>query len=156
MPLLSRQPYARYGEIIDAADIVFGDWDYDTDTFIIDNTSRNAVMVTTQRNSAKSNAIVGFLSHWIGKDTWDVVTPSVFTTYRPTCLREGFVADNIVDIQSNNGYYNGFCIHANNYVSVNSNNTFQAGTIVSMPNENDLDLPQSGFETNDRPASGTA
>lgn len=142
-------PYSRYGEILDDADIVFGDWDYDTDTFIIDNTSRNAVMVTTQRNSSKSNAIVGFLSHWIGKDTWDVVTPSVFTTYRPTCLREGFVADNIVDIQSNNGYYNGFCIHANNYVSMNTNNIFEAGTIVSMPNEGDLDLPQSGFETNE-------
>ena len=32
-------PYTRYGEIIETTDIVFGDWDYDTETFIIDETS---------------------------------------------------------------------------------------------------------------------
>jgi len=54
-----------------------------------------------------------------------------------------------VDIQSNNNYYNGFCIHANGHVELNSNNVFEAGTIVSMPNIDDVVLPQSGFETNE-------
>ncbi|MFM2355304.1 MAG: hypothetical protein RLZZ528_1040, partial [Pseudomonadota bacterium] len=58
-------------------------------------------------------------------------------------------ADNVVDIQSNNGFYNGFCLHANNYISINQNNYFEAGTVVSMPNIDNLDLPASGFAKND-------
>ena len=61
-------------------------------------------------------------------------------TYRPGCLREGFVADKMVDIQSNNGFESGFCIHSNVGISINQNNTFEAGTIVSMPSLNYLQV----------------
>lgn len=67
----------------------------------------------------------------------------------PPCFREGFVAEDIVDVQSNNFYGSGFCMHSNSYVSLNSNNTFEAGSIVSMPNLADLDIPKSGFQRND-------
>jgi hypothetical protein len=80
---------------------------------------------------------------------WDLSAQSVSVTYRPACLREGFVADGVVDIQSNNGFYNGFCMHSNTYISLNQNNYFEAGTIVSMPNLDNLDMPASGFVKND-------
>lgn len=142
-------PTTNYGEVLSTADIKFGTWDYVDQTFKIDDTSKDAVMVTTKRTEGTHNAIQGFVSNWVGKDTWGVTTPAVFTTYRPMCFREGFVADGVVDIQSNNGFSNGFCVHSNSYVSMNSNNTFEPGTVVSMPNINDIDLPQSGFKTND-------
>ena len=142
-------PHARYGNILVEEDITFGSWDYDTQVFTPDANSRESVMVATSRISDKSNSIGSLLFQFIGKSDWDVITPAVFTTFRPTCFREGLVGDGVVDIQSNNGFTNGFCVHSNEYVSVNSNNIFESGTIVSMPNSSDIDLPRSGFETND-------
>jgi hypothetical protein len=73
----------------------------------------------------------------------------VFETYVPDCLREGFVAENLVDIQSNNTYRNGFCIHSNDVVSMNNNNFFEQGTVVSMPDSSRLDMPPAGYDSNE-------
>lgn len=145
----SGMPEGVYGVVLKPEDIIFGRWDYDTQVFTIDNTSRKAVMVKTGRISERSNSVASYLFQLVGKTDWDVVTPAVFATFRPMCFREGFVSDGVVDIQSNNGFENGFCVHSNEYVSLNSNNTFEPGTVVSMPDTDDIDLPRSGYETND-------
>jgi Flp pilus assembly protein TadG len=142
-------PSRRYGDVLTLQDIHFGTYDSETQSFTVNENSRNAVLVTTNQLAARANPVSSFLLQLIGFAHWDVSVDSVFVTYRPTCLREGFVADGVVDIQSNNEYWNGFCIHSNDHVELNSNNTFQSGTIVSMPDEEDLVLPNTGFETND-------
>ncbi|MCF1708404.1 pilus assembly protein TadG-related protein [Tabrizicola sp. J26] len=141
-------PESVYGKVLTADDIDFGTWDPDTRTFTPKSGSRSAVQVSTQRNHAYENQIPTYFLKLVGLDDWDVVTSSVFVTYYPTCLREGFVAQDYVDLQSNNSYSNGFCIHSNNYVSLNSNNYFEPGTVVSMPDLDDLELPNSGYKTN--------
>ncbi|MEH6835754.1 pilus assembly protein TadG-related protein [Falsihalocynthiibacter arcticus] len=141
-------PNNRFGTTLDVNDIQFGKWDYTNRKFTAESGSRSAVMVTTSRLSSKLNSVESFLFRLVGVTAFDVRTSAVFTTYRPACFREGFVAADIVDVQSNNLYGEGFCIHAQNYVSLNSNNTFESGTVVSMPDSNDLDLPKSGFDTN--------
>ncbi|MBS8226662.1 hypothetical protein DYI42_10515 [Vannielia litorea] len=142
-------PADVYGDVLRPEDITFGTWSYELQAFRPSDTSRDAVLVTTERIAENQNGITPYLFGFVGRDTFDVATNSVFTTYRPTCFREGFVAEEVVDIQSNNNYYNGFCIHANGHVELNSNNVFEAGTIVSMPDTGDIVLPQSGFETNE-------
>lgn len=142
-------PVLFYGNVITADDIKFGTYDADTRTFTVDDNSKEAVRIEAFRISERANTIASFLMRFIGKDQWDMVVPSVFETFRPTCMREGFVAEGVVDIQSNNLYTNGFCIHSNDHVSVNSNNLWEEGTIVSMPSLSDLELPRSGYETND-------
>ncbi len=142
-------PDSYFGDVIEETDIVFGTWDHDLQAFHADETSRDAVMVKTSRLSSKSNSVGSLLFQFVGFTNFDIVTPSVFTTYRPFCFREGIVADGVVDLQSNNGYSNGFCVHSNTHVEMNSSNTFEAGTVVSMPDEDDIVLPQSGFETNE-------
>lgn len=141
-------PSAKFGSTLTAEDIHFGYWNYDTQAFTIDETSRSAVLVTTSRSKSKSNSVSTYLLRWAGIADFDVMTQAVFVTYRPACFREGFVAEGVVDIQSNNLFSNGFCIHSNTYVSVNQNNTYEPGTVVSMPDENDIDLPKSGFDKN--------
>jgi len=59
------------------------------------------------------------------------------------------VAEDIVDVQSNNQYLNGFCIHSNTHVEVNSNNYFESNVIVSMPDRRDIVMPNSGLQSND-------
>jgi len=142
-------PSGRYGDVLKVTDIHFGSFDFADQSFTIDENSRSAVLVTTNQLASRANPISSFLLQFIGFAEWDVSVDSVFVTYRPACLREGFVADGIVDIQSNNEFWSGFCIHSNTHVELNSNNTFEAGTIVSMPDEESIVLPNSGWSTND-------
>jgi Flp pilus assembly protein TadG len=142
-------PSAVYGQVLTASDIEFGVWDRATRHFTPDEDSRSAVRVLTHRDAAGGNEVTTYLLKFAGFESWDVRTDSVFETYVPDCLREGFVAENMVDIQSNNAYLNGFCIHSNDVVSLNSNNYFEEGTVVSMPDQSRLDMPASGTRTNE-------
>ena len=142
-------PGSRYGIVITEQDIVFGKYDYDTEIFTLDENSKSAVLVTTSRLRTKSNAVMSYLLQLVGSKDWEVSVQSVAVTFRPTCFREGFVANGIVDIQSNNSFMNGFCIHSNTNVSLNNNNTFESGTVVSMPDTGTIDLPGSGWELNE-------
>ena len=145
----TNMPPGVYGNVLTTEDIEFGVWDRDTRTFTPDETSRTAVRVWTHRTAADDNEVTTYLLKFAGFEAFDVRTASVFETYVPDCLPEGFVAEELVDIQSNNSYYNGFCIHSNDVVSLNSNNYFQQGTVVSMPDSTRLDTPASGYETNE-------
>lgn len=142
-------PSAVYGTVLTASDIEFGVWNRTTRSFTPDAASRSAVRVLTHRDTAGGNEVATYLLKFAGFDSWDVRTDSVFETYVPDCLREGFVAENMVDIQSNNEYLNGFCIHSNDIVSLNSNNYFEEGTVVSMPDQSRLDIPASGMRSNE-------
>ncbi|WP_137110463.1 pilus assembly protein TadG-related protein [Rhodobacter sp. SY28-1] len=142
-------PQSFFGEVLTAQDIEFGVWDRATRTFSPDETSRSAVRVRTHRDEAGENPVGTFLLKFAGFDAFEVRRSSVFETYVPDCLREGFVAENLVDIQSNNTYRNGFCIHSNDVVSMNNNNYFEQGTVVSMPDSSRLDMPPSGETSNE-------
>ncbi|WP_375175685.1 pilus assembly protein TadG-related protein [Pseudooceanicola sp.] len=142
-------PASEYGTVLRAEDVEFGHWDYATRTFTPDPYSLDAVRVRPGRTAARGNAVSAHLFKMVGEPFWDLAAQAVFVGFRPHCFREGFVGEDVVDVQSNNGFQDGFCIHSNRYVSVNSNNTWEAGTIVSMPDSSEVDLPRSGFETNE-------
>lgn len=142
-------PSDFFGDVLVSSDIEFGVWDVNSQDFIPDGNSRSAVYVSPRQTKDTGNAIPTYILKLVGLNEWNLRVRSIFATYHPTCFREGFVAQSVVDLQSNNSYSNGFCIHSNTYVSLNSNNYFEPGTIVSMPNSEDIDLPNSGFKTND-------
>lgn len=144
----SSLPSSRHGDVLTSNDIYFGDWDATSGTFTPDSSSRRAVLVETARLQDRGNAVGTYLLRLIGVDHWDVRRQSVFVTYKPTCLREGFVGDDIVETTSGNHYTAGFCIHSNTYVSFNNGNEFEPGVIVSMPNRDQVVLPTSGYESN--------
>lgn len=141
-------PSSRYGSVLGAEDIKFGKWHSDTRQFEVDSTLSQAVWVDTSRLLSKGNAVVSYMLRFAGFDHWNVRRGSVFETYIPTCFLQGFVAQNLVDLQGNNTYKSGFCIHSNGHVEVNSNNVFEPGTVVAMPDKRDVVLPSSGFSTN--------
>lgn len=141
-------PAGKFGDSINAGDITFGTWDASTQTFTADPSSRDAVLVNTQRLQGRANGVTTYFLRFVGLYNLDVRSFSVFETYYPTCFREGFVAEQIVDVQSNNTYGNGFCIHSNTHVELNNGNTFLSGTIVSMPDKTDIVIPTDGFNSN--------
>lgn len=141
--------------ILRAEDIRYGNWNPYTRTFTESIFDVSAVQVLASRDHLRENPVQTFLLGFIGLDAWDIGAIAVVETAHPLCLREGFVGDGIVDIQSNNAFYNGFCLHSNTHVSVNQNNIFEEGTVVSMPLYGDetllekLDAPASVCESND-------
>ena len=138
-----------FGETLRPEDIQFGSWDRDAEVFTIDNDLKDAVMVNTARLASRGNSVPSFLLSLIGIDEWNVKTGAVYETYIPACLREGFVAESVVDMQSNNNFTNGFCVHSNAHVELNSNNAFGDTTIVSMPDKSQIVIPNNGWESND-------
>jgi hypothetical protein len=58
------------------------------------------------------------------------------------------VGEERVNIQSNNTVRSGFCVHSNSHVSLNQNDLFEPGTIMSMPDLEALDTTASGYEKN--------
>jgi Flp pilus assembly protein TadG len=143
-------PEAGFGRdaVLDS-DVEFGLWDPVNRKFTRLDTASNAVRVTAQMTQERGNPSRNILLNIIGADTFDVAAVSVYTTYSPPCFTEGFVAEEVVDIQSNNTFRDGFCIHSNSHVSLNQNNFFEPGTVVSMPDTDDLDIAASGFEKNE-------
>ena len=147
--ILATLPSTKFGAATTTQNIEFGRFNIADRTFVVDESATEAVRVVTSFSDERGNAVKSFLFKLIGFDEFDVSAKSIFMAYYPGCLREGFIAEGIVDVQSNNAYGNGFCIHSNTYVSLDSNNTFEPGTVVSMPDLDSLHLPRSGFKTND-------
>ena len=141
-------PVNYFGRVFDVQDVAFGTWDKVKRRFTAQANSKTAVKVTTRQVAANNNAVRTYLFKMVGLDSWDVETSAVFVTYQPKCLREGFVADGIVDLQSNNNFSNGFCIHSNSHVELNNNNTFESGTEVSMPRSGEIIVPGGGMSSN--------
>ena len=150
-------PSGAFGNVLDANRIRFGTWDAATRVFTFDPNSDDAVFVDTHRLDAQNNAVGTYFLSFVGMGHFDVRRGSVYETYRPLCLKEGMVGEGIVDAQSNNDYVNGFCIHSNTHVEFNSNNTFDDTVSVTMPYEEDLVIPSSGFDSNSglKPALGS-
>lgn len=141
---LANMPPEKFGEVLRFQNVNFGDYDPDTGIFTVDNNGGEEVFVLTDRLQKNGNAVSSFLLQFAGIMDWDLRASSIFETYHPTCLMEGFVAEDVVDIQSNNSYFNGFCVHSNKWVEINNNNYFEAGTVVSMPDKDLLVVKTTG------------
>ncbi len=141
-------PAEAFGDTIRPSDIQFGRWDAATQTFTVITGSDEAVLVSTQRLEERNNGLGMFFLRFVGLWNMDVVSHSVFETYYPTCYREGMVAQDRLDIQSGNVYREGYCLHSNSHIEMNSNNVFEDGVIVSMPYKEDLVIPASGWSSN--------
>ena len=141
-------PSAKFGSVLRTEDIIYGHWDEEDESFDADPGAFDAVLVNTGRSQDRLNSVSTYLLKIAGVRAFDIRRQTVFETYRPTCLREGLVGEDLVEVQSNNHYKKGFCVHSNNHVSLTNNNTFEDGTIVSMPDRREIELPSSGFSTN--------
>ncbi|MDJ0827250.1 MAG: pilus assembly protein TadG-related protein [Rhodobacter sp.] len=132
-------PVSSYGNVLAPGDIQFGSWDYTSQTFKPDPSATDAVWVSTKRFDANGNPVRTFMLDFVGIDRFDVRADAVFVTHYPTCLSQGFAAADRVDMQSNNTFYSGFCVHSNELVSMKQNNTFHTGVIISMPDSQDVE-----------------
>jgi len=108
--------------------------------------------VITRRDDANNNPLatnfLRILGLWgLPMDRWNISVEAIAVKYIP-CYQDGFTATNWVDMNSNNDFYNGICIHGQNEIEDNgqdegvyirSGNTFEGphgevpGVTVSTP-----------------------
>lgn len=144
---LRNMPAAEHGLSLAEEDIKFGVWN-GMQGFIEVPGSVEAVRVMVKRRTDAGNPLPTMLLKLVGMNHWDITRVATITSFDPGCLREGFVAEYLVDMQSNSSYTEGFCLHSNDRVKISSNNYFEDGVSVSMPNPSRIDLPNSGFSSN--------
>lgn len=141
----SNLPVANAGTVAKTEWVEFGTWNTGSRTFTPSAGATGAVRVTLRRTAANGNPIGMLLLQIAGVSEMSMTRSAIMTGYDPDCLREGFVAQGMVDIQSNNVFKSGFCIHSNSVVKVSSGNSFEAGVKVSMPDKAQVIMPNSGF-----------
>jgi len=157
----SNMPDALYGDVLQPGDVEIGSWDMATRSFIEGGLVVNvldpdgplipdAVRVTLHQTVANANAVpVNFL-RIIGLRTWDVNVEAVAQRFLPECLQDGLVAAGMVDMSSNNSFYNNICVHGQQGVMESISNTHQIGVTVSTPSMYDdtigIIVPADKFE----------
>jgi len=147
-------PAGRYGEVLRLENIHFGSYFYSTGSFQIDDTRSEAVWVGTDRLLENANPVGSFLLRLVGFSTFDVRTPAVFVNGDPPCIGAGFFANGRVDMQSNNEFYDGFCISSGYQVEFQQGNYFEQildgemdnDVIVSMPFLSNLIVPGGALD----------
>jgi len=137
------------GHVLDASDVRVGLWDPDNHSLDIGAADPDAVMVTVNRSADNGNAVQANFLRIMGLMSWNVTAQAVAQRFIPDCLKDGLIARNQVDMSSNNGFYNEICIHGEQGVNIQSNNFFEPGVNVSMPDLAMLELPASGMTSND-------
>ena len=133
------------GDVLDNAEVIFGNWDFDTGAFTPGTTDPDAVRVVTRRDASNGNPLATNFLRIIGLQQWNVSVDAIAVKYVSECLTDGFVAENTVDMRSNNAFYNDICIHGQNLiedggqdnaVDLQGGNYYEPGVTVSVP---DLD-----------------
>jgi Flp pilus assembly protein TadG len=141
-------PVASFGNVLNTTNVEFGTWNATTRVFTPQANATEAVRVTTQRRRANGNAVPVFLLQFAGLDVWDVRAVSIFAGGPNPCFFNGIIANGIADMSSNSIFRPGFCVHGNDHVRLRQNNTFEPGSIVSMPDTSEIDIPSSGMSGN--------
>ena len=62
--------------------------------------------------------------------------------------RDGIISAEYSELTSGNDIKAPFCLHGELGVSMSNSNTFELGTIVSMPDFSMLELPEAGYSSN--------
>lgn len=70
---------SNYGTIVEPADVSFGVWDPEYQTFTVTSTEPNAVRIVANRTQSRSNAVPYFLARVFGMQNEDLVVEAIAT-----------------------------------------------------------------------------
>ncbi|TNC72972.1 pilus assembly protein TadG-related protein [Rubellimicrobium roseum] len=120
----ANMPPSRFGRALAASDVVWGNWDPETQTFTPQAGASGAVRVTVRQSESSLNAVSTSFLTLVGLESFDATRVAVVMGENKACLIEGFVSNVSVDITSNNEFLPGFCMHSNGVIDIGSNGFF--------------------------------
>jgi len=128
-------PTARFGDTVGQAEDIYL-LHFDPDTRRLSNSGpKNAVAVRANQLGERSNAVGTFLLSFAGLMSWDVnaVSVAAFDVSAECKGTDGIYGEARIRASSQNHFGNGYCVHSNDHVWLPQQNTFEAGSLVSMP-----------------------
>ena len=128
-------PTGFFGQVVDAqADIFLAYYNPETKTFE-PSPDTNAVIVRVERTAARGNPVTTFLMQFAGVDSFDMhaISAAVFDVNGDCTASDGVYAKEQVTLTSQTYIGAGFCIHSEERVWLPQQNTFEAGSFVTMP-----------------------
>ena len=135
------------GNVLEADEVIFGNWNFDTKKFTPGTADPDAVRVITRRDDANNNPLatnfLRILGLWgLPLDSWNISVEAVAVKFIPGCIRDGFVAQGEVFFRSGNDFYRKICIHGqDDGVTGKMGNTFETGVEISRGDEGTFDFP---------------
>lgn len=139
-------PTARFGDTVgQSGDIHLLHFDPDTKRLSTSG-PRNAVAVRANQLDERRNAVGTFLLKFAGVMSWDVnaVSVAAFDVSAECSGTDGIYGEARIRASSQNHFGNGYCVHSNDHVWLPQQNTFEPGSLVSMP-----DIADCGNKCND-------
>ena len=136
------------GAVITGEDIVFGDWEPISGTFVARAGATKAVRVTGRLIQSRGNRLEMTLLRFAGFSSWDIEQTSIMQVADHDCLQEGMVSETSVEFEDSNQFSSGFCVHSNRNMKVGLSNVFQSAVTVSMPDPGGIWMPANGFSVN--------
>ena len=131
-------PEERNGVVLAPADVRFGRFENGTFT----EGAGDAIEVITRRTQDNANPVPTILLSLLDiLPSWDLYGRAVAERYRPDCETDGIITLGVIDLQSNNLFSNGICLHGGSGIEVNQNNVFADGVRVSLPSRRLLTVP---------------
>ncbi|MCC5986293.1 MAG: hypothetical protein JJT95_01335 [Pararhodobacter sp.] len=127
------------GRMLSAGDVVTGRWNPATRTLNTSAPRPDAISVTTRRSAASGNPLRTLFLRLLGRESLDISVSAVgFRIVRMPCSGGGFFSARRSVIGNGNLFDPSFCLHGDEGVTMNNTNTFEFGSVISMPDLDDL------------------
>lgn len=126
------------GRMLSADDVVIGRWN--GATLDASAPSPNAIRVTTRRSAASGNPLRTLFLRLLGLENMDISASAVaFRNTRLPCSGGGFFSAQRSVTGNANIFGEGFCLHGEVGVTINNTNSFEPGSVISMPDLNNFE-----------------
>jgi Flp pilus assembly protein TadG len=122
---------ATHGEVLTAAEVQIGTWNFTTRTFSGGGSNPNAVRAVTRRDTNNSNPLATNFLRIIGLDTWNVSTEAVAAKGIDWCLNNGIIAGGALDVKTHIHFYGEICLIGHEkFWFRNNDTTFEDGVYI--------------------------
>jgi len=145
-------PAGRFGDVLNAGDVVIGKWDGETRAFVPDGEAPlDAIRVDVGYGAAEGTGLPTLLLRLLGKPVFDIAASAIAIKTSDggamagaVCSSGGMFSAKKVESGSDNLFRAGYCLHGEDEgVKIGSDVTFESGAVLSMVNSNDLDQGSS-------------
>jgi Flp pilus assembly protein TadG len=133
-----------HGTILTDSDIVVGNWDADTSTFVPNGADQNALRVTIRRSQANGNEVPTFLASVLGVSSVDVSTSAVAAIDSQSCFIDGILVRGAIRFDQGSLIEDGACVYGRQGINFDRDSTVEPGAYIGTLDPDNITYSQ-GF-----------
>ena len=137
-------PQAQYGDVLQNADVEFGQWDAGNGFTVSSSSAADAIRITLRRTAANGNAVDTFFAQILNNDEVDMVVQAVAALGSPGCNGGTmFMAGNQVTLGQDVRLNAGSCVYGRNGVSAGQDPVVEEGAYIAALDKDDITFGQN-------------